>query len=272
MQVRPRSLSGRFGKTLNLKKWLYVCIVSLFYFVCRLLLSLLKWRNKNILRNKQKQTNNQPTKQPNNQPTKQPNNQTTKQPNNQTTKQNVLQERTCKQLWYRRAELRSSDHRPVSALFDVHVKKVVPEKRQAVMHDIIESLTKYENEARPDCTVSDSQWQLEPVRFEVPQRHKLTLRNNGPGAAKFRFVARPDAKSPFPEWLTVKPHKGFVAPNTDVSFMCDSFGSFCCSSMCVFCMSVYLCVCVSVCVSVFSCHTDICLPFWLFFVHSAPLS
>ena len=60
--------------------------------------------------------------------------------------------RTCEQVSYRRAELRSSDHKPVSATYTVRTKQIVPERKQAVLRDIIETLAKYENEARPEVS------------------------------------------------------------------------------------------------------------------------
>ena len=119
------------------------------------------------------------------------------------------------QLWYKRHELRSSDHRPVSALFTVQAKRVVAEKRSAVLRDIVETLARFENDARPDCQLSPQQWDLEPVRFGVEQSRQLVLRNNGPGVAQFSFVARPGADSPIPAWLRATPPRGLVAPNTE---------------------------------------------------------
>ncbi len=42
-------------------------------------------------------------------------------------------------FWYGRAELKQSDHRPVLAIIDVEVSRIVPEKREAVFADALEN-------------------------------------------------------------------------------------------------------------------------------------
>jgi phosphatidylinositol-bisphosphatase len=122
---------------------------------------------------------------------------------------------TCVQHSYKRHELRSSDHRPVSALFTVRVKRFVAEKKAAVLRDIVETLAKFENDARPDCQLVPQQWELGAVHFGVEKRQQFVLRNNGPGAAQFRFLAKPGSTAPLPPWLRVSPTKAFVAPASE---------------------------------------------------------
>ena len=41
--------------------------------------------------------------------------------------------------WYGRAELKQSDHRPVLSIVDIEVSKIVPEKREIVFADALET-------------------------------------------------------------------------------------------------------------------------------------
>jgi hypothetical protein len=49
----------------------------------------------------------------------------------------------CVLLAYARAELLTSDHRPVYALYSVRSKCVIEKRRAAVLHDIYETLAKF---------------------------------------------------------------------------------------------------------------------------------
>ena len=41
--------------------------------------------------------------------------------------------------WYGRAELKQSDHRPVLSVIDIEVSKIVPDKREEVFKDALET-------------------------------------------------------------------------------------------------------------------------------------
>lgn len=49
-----------------------------------------------------------------------------------------------KQLWYRRAELCASDHKPVMSLFDVMIKSYIPEKKKLVQQSLGRQLDAWE--------------------------------------------------------------------------------------------------------------------------------
>lgn len=56
-------------------------------------------------------------------------------------------ERLVKLLEYRRSELRTSDHRPVAAIFNLNVLKVNLKKCEQVFRDVVASL------GPPDCMI-----------------------------------------------------------------------------------------------------------------------
>jgi len=59
-----------------------------------------------------------------------------------------------KTLRYGRHELLSSDHRPVSAVFQVVVKSIVQSAKSVVYQDIVKQLDRLENDIQPDATIS----------------------------------------------------------------------------------------------------------------------
>jgi hypothetical protein len=69
---------------------------------------------------------------------------------------------------------------------------------------------------RAQCAVAGVMWTGIRVHYAQPQRHTVTLRNAGPGAARFAFVPRPDSVDIAPTWLRVTPVAGFVMPGASV--------------------------------------------------------
>jgi phosphatidylinositol-bisphosphatase len=76
--------------------------------------------------------------------------------------------RNMKQLNYLRHELLASDHRPVSATFEIQVKSVNSEKRNAAYQEIVKKLDKLENECMPDAQVSSNNVSFSNVRYRLP--------------------------------------------------------------------------------------------------------
>jgi phosphatidylinositol-bisphosphatase len=72
------------------------------------------------------------------------------------------------QLHYRRAELRPSDHKPISALFQCKVRKIIPQKEQEMYAKFIRELDKMENAEVPKVEIGPSmELILDHVTFEV---------------------------------------------------------------------------------------------------------
>jgi phosphatidylinositol-bisphosphatase len=75
--------------------------------------------------------------------------------------------RNMKQINYLRHELLASDHRPVSATFEIQVKSVNAEKRNSAYQEIVKKLDKLENECMPDATVSSNNVTFNNVRYAL---------------------------------------------------------------------------------------------------------
>jgi inositol polyphosphate 5-phosphatase INPP5B/F len=81
----------------------------------------------------------------------------------------------AKCTYYGRHELLSSDHRPVSGLYQVNIKRVIEEKRRVIMQEIIKQLDRLENERIPQCDLSQSIIDFGKVYYMVPQTRTIQL-------------------------------------------------------------------------------------------------
>eukprot|EP00871_Galdieria_phlegrea_P001202 jgi/Galph1/2082/GphlegSOOS_G760.1 len=114
---------------------------------------------------------------------------------------------TVRQLSYQRHELYSSDHRPVSALFEAKFKRTNKNKKSQVIAEVQRMLEQRENELRPQLSLSSQQIYLGVVEFNIAKTSTLTITNIGRVRAKFSFPPRH-----FPPWLRVAPTTGDIEP------------------------------------------------------------
>lgn len=81
----------------------------------------------------------------------------------------------AKLLEYRRCELRPSDHKPISALFDCNVRKIIPEKELDMYFKYIRQLDKMENDVVPKVHIGPAfETVLPRVNYEVNCVYKAT--------------------------------------------------------------------------------------------------
>jgi inositol polyphosphate 5-phosphatase INPP5B/F len=119
---------------------------------------------------------------------------------------------------YQRHELLSSDHRPVSALFDVQVKCRNEEKQRQVYTDIVRQLDRLENECQPDAIVSAQSLCFANVRYNTPQSLTAVLENTGMVVARWRFIAKGDEPFICKRWLYINPPFGMILPKAHQVF------------------------------------------------------
>lgn len=116
-----------------------------------------------------------------------------------------------KQLEYRsHNRLKISDHKPVSALFEVGVRVVNVEKEKQVMEDVIRKLDRHENENLPQVELGTTEIIFKDVQFLEKQTATLKIVNIGQVPAQFAFIAKLDENEYCKRWLTVKPPMGIV--------------------------------------------------------------
>ncbi|KAL1835669.1 hypothetical protein VTJ49DRAFT_6252 [Mycothermus thermophilus] len=127
------------------------------------------------------------------------------------------------ELYTSHQRITSSDHKPVSAVFNIHFDAAVPELKAKVHAEVARLLDRAENEGRPVVTVvldhhdgrsaqngsesSSPQVDFGDIEFLKKSSASLTLANTGGVPATVSFVEKPGAEdsgdeSSQPPWLT----------------------------------------------------------------------
>lgn len=125
-----------------------------------------------------------------------------------------------KQLYYRRAELVVSDHKPVAALFEVRVKEVVEEKKREVKASIGRQLDAWENQAIPKVSFSPSTVRFDSVYYDEPVTQSLMIENTGQVVVQFHFVPKLQDATFCKSWCKVVPEFGIIPPKQAIGMSC----------------------------------------------------
>lgn len=125
---------------------------------------------------------------------------------------------------YFRSELMTSDHKPVSAIFELNAKQIDQERRREIAMDITKQLDRKENESIPQCELSARMLDVGDVHYMQSVTRSVVLRNTSISTdtsdlVNFYFVPKPHSGSQEigKSWLTVSPEGGSLAPGESVS-------------------------------------------------------
>ncbi|XP_074662996.1 type II inositol 1,4,5-trisphosphate 5-phosphatase-like [Tubulanus polymorphus] len=130
-----------------------------------------------------------------------------------------------KQLEYRSHPiLRISDHKPVSALFDVQVSVIDDNAYKSVMIEVINELEREKKENQPKLTikVDPNELHFENVKFMEPQLKRITITNNGKYPVQSRFIEKLDGAISLP-WLKVYTQDLCLQPGQEISIDVEVF-------------------------------------------------
>ncbi|KAM6428509.1 type II inositol 1,4,5-trisphosphate 5-phosphatase isoform 6-T6 [Liasis olivaceus] len=131
--------------------------------------------------------------------------------------------KTVSQLSYRsHTSLRNSDHKPVSAMFNIGVKVVDEQLYRKVFEETVSSLDKMENASIPSVTLSKREFFFRDVKFMQLQMEFFII-CNGPIPCQFEFICKPHESSYCKPWLIAKPSKGFLLPDAEVTVELEVF-------------------------------------------------
>ena len=71
------------------------------------------------------------------------------------------------------------DHKPVSALFDICVEAIIPNRFQEVHATVLRELDRLENDARPTVSLSPEELHFDEINFLEPITQSAILQNTG---------------------------------------------------------------------------------------------
>ncbi|KAM9852528.1 type II inositol 1,4,5-trisphosphate 5-phosphatase isoform 1-T1 [Aulostomus maculatus] len=119
--------------------------------------------------------------------------------------------------------LKTSDHKPVSSLLVIGIKRVNAEAYKKTFEEIVRDIDKMENECIPSVTLSRREFHFTDVKFMAHQAETLSLLNDGQVPCQFEFIQKPNEPTYCKPWLTANPSKGFIAQGGSVDIDLEVF-------------------------------------------------
>eukprot|EP00898_Chlorokybus_atmophyticus_P006431 jgi/Chlat1/678/Chrsp104S01150 len=117
---------------------------------------------------------------------------------------------------YDRAELLSSDHRPVWSVFNAQAEEVVQSRMEAILAELRHELDNMEMQAQPKCQIHPSAVDFGAVKYGAFAEATVTVTNAGSVPAYFNFLQPPGELAVCPSWLTVMPMEGQLGVGEEV--------------------------------------------------------
>ncbi|XP_013876705.1 type II inositol 1,4,5-trisphosphate 5-phosphatase isoform X1 [Austrofundulus limnaeus] len=119
--------------------------------------------------------------------------------------------------------LKTSDHKPVSSLLIIGIKRINNEAYKKTFEEIVRNIDKMENECIPSVTLSKREFHFKDVKYMQHRAETLSLFNDGQVPCQFEFIQKPNESTYSKPWLTANPPKGFIAQGGSVDIDLEVF-------------------------------------------------
>eukprot|EP00943_MAST-04B_sp_MAST-4B-sp1_P000057 g57.t1 len=120
--------------------------------------------------------------------------------------------------YLRNDEVLISDHKPVTAVFKIQVKKIQRDSQLIVYKDIIRTLDKWENDAMPKLEMRSREVEFKGLRYKIKKTAIIELKNVGEVRATYRFVPKLEELEFCKSWISLRPSYGMILPGETVTF------------------------------------------------------
>ncbi|KAI2802080.1 hypothetical protein BLOT_010272 [Blomia tropicalis] len=125
------------------------------------------------------------------------------------------------QVCYRsHPQLKASDHKPVSALFDSQFPVIDEQAKRRVYEDVMKRLDKEENDYLPQVEIDTTEINFENVKYkDLSLNRSIKLKNVGQSKIRYRFICKPNEPTYCKNWLRISPASSSLAIAETVEIM-----------------------------------------------------